>query len=307
MYSIAKFGSSTMQENDIYSDSDLLVVCPANYRKKLYKKYTDQGFSVTLLSQSQLEYMQKKNSLFIQHLKRDAKIIADDNSKLRRFLDGCAFTPPDEAEILRCENTIQYISSLPNTLSTSAWKADFLYCISRDYLVKKLARENILSFGFKDICSNSADRFSIRQNEFHELSKLRKAKAAYRNTLACDFDIGEINYKWLVSLGNAFGINIEKDKYMDFDFVVGRSFNSTYEKLRTLELLYLVARSTGYFHPEHKLVTNFICNPNLYGSSRKCSDDIISKYMLDIHSAIANKAMHWTAFPLRFASLQSFQ
>ena len=101
-----------------------------------------------------------------------------------------------------------------------------------------------------------------------------------------------------MSLGNTFGIDIEIDKYMDFDFVVGRSFNSTYEKLRTLELLYLVARSTGYFHPDHKLITNFICNPNLYGSSRKCSDDTISKYLLDIHTGIANKTMHWTVnFP----------
>ncbi len=307
MYSIAEFGSNTMQENDIYSDSDLLVVCPANYRKKLYKKYTDQGFSVTLLSQSQLEYMQKKNSLFIQHLKRDAKIIADNDSQLRRFLDGCAFRPPDDMEILRCENTIKYIASLPNTSRTSAWKADFLYCISRDYLVKKLARENILAFGFKDICSDSVARFSIGKNEFLELSKLRKAKAAYRNTFDCNLDIGEVSYKWLVSLGNAFCINVEVDKHMDFDFILDRSFNSTYEKLRTLELLYLVARSTGYFHPDHKLITNFICNPNLYGSSRKCSDDTISEYMLDIHSALANKAMHWTASPLRFSSLESFQ
>ncbi len=296
-----------MQENDIYSDSDLLIVCPVDYRNKLYNKYTDQGFSVTLLSKSQLEYMQKKNSLFIQHLKRDAKIITDDNSKLRRFLDGCAFTPPDEAEILRCENTIQYIASLPNTLSTSAWKADFLYCISRDYLVKKLAMENILAFGFKDVCSYSVEKFSIRKNELLELSKLRKAKAAYRNTFGCNFDISEINYKWLVSLGNAFCINVEIDNHLDFDFIVRRSFNSTYEKLRTLELLYLVARSTGYFHPDHKFITNFICNPNLYGSSRKCNDDTISKYMIDIHSVIANAAMHRTASPLRFASLQSFR
>jgi len=270
MYSIAKFGSGTRQENDIYSDSDLLVVCPASHRKKLYKKYTDQGFSVTLLSPSQLEYMQKKNSLFLQHLKRDAQIIVDDNSKLRRFLDGCAFIPPEYAEIMRCENTIQYIASLPNTLSTSAWKADFLYCISRDYLVKKLARENILAFGFKDIYKYSVENFNISKDELIEFSKLRKAKAAYRNTFSSDFDIGGTNYKWLVSLGNTFCINIEVNCHLDFDLLVRRSFN-------------------------------------LYGSSRKCSDDMISRYMLDIHSGIANKSMHWTASPLHFASLQSYQ
>jgi hypothetical protein len=307
MYSIAKFGSGTRQEKDIYSDSDLLVVCPASHRKKLYKQYASQGFSVTLLSLSQLEYMQKKNSLFLQHLKRDAKIIVDDNSKLRSFLDSCGFTPPEDSEIKRCENTIQYIASLPNTLSTSAWKADFLYCISRDYLVKKLAKENILAFGFKDICRHSVETFSISENELIELSKLRKAKAAYRSSFDCDFDISSTNYKWLFSLGNTFCINIEMNCHLDFDLLMRRSFNSTYEKLRTLELLYLLARSSGYSHPDHKLVTNFICNPNLYGSSRKCSDAMISRYMLDIHSGIANKAMHWTASPLRFASLQSFQ
>jgi hypothetical protein len=307
MYSIAKFGSTAMQENDLYSDSDLLVVCPETHRKKLHKKYTMHGYSVTLLSQSQLEYMQNKGSLFIQHLKRDAKIVVDDDCKLRRFLDRCDFIPPDNAEILRCENTIQYIASLPNTSITSAWKADFLYCVSRDYLVKQLARENILAFGFNDIFRESTVKFNLNEADFLNLSKLRTAKARYRDTSIVYSDSGDASSEWISPICKAFSIDIEISKSWDFTSIVRRNFSSIYEKLRTLEFLYLIARSTGYIHSDHELIIKYICNPNLYGSSRKNNDDTLSRYILDIHRGIANKAMHWTASPLHFASLQSCQ
>lgn len=303
MNSIAAFGSAALRENDHLSDSDLLIVCPEGSRKELYKKYSELGYSVTLLSLSQLKHMQRQGSLFVQHLKRDAKILIDDQEELREFLDGCIFTPPPKDELVRCENTIRFIASLPSTFNTNSWKADFLYCVSRDYLVKKLAERNILAFGVKDICRQSFKNFGISEKEFSSFLELRQSKANYRSTTAEYIDSSKATHNWLSTLSKAFSLSFEPSKYWDYELIANRNFSSTYEKLRTLEVLYLMCRSRGYVHPDHEMIMSYICNPNLYGSSKKCNDKVLGKYINDIYCLVANKAMHRATFPLRFASL----
>lgn len=250
MYAIAKFGSLAVNQNDIFSDLDLLIVCPLSERGVLYEQYTNKGFSVSFFNPEQLEYMQSKGSLFLQHLKRDAEIIIDDGAELRIFLESCEFTKPSEAEISKSVRTIQYIASLPNMPLTNTLKSDFLYCVTRDYLVKKLANENILAFGFKDISSYSVEKFGISEKEFDSFFKLRKIKSSYREIHNDNIHANDINRKWLNTLSNSFNfiIELEKNNIWDFTLINQRTYNSTYEKLRTLEAIYLLARSTGYIH-----------------------------------------------------------
>lgn len=87
MYAIAEFGSTSRCTADKYSDRDLLVVCKKEFQSILYGRYSNNGYSVSLLTPEQLYYMKKRGALFIQHLKIEAKILVDADGQLARFFE----------------------------------------------------------------------------------------------------------------------------------------------------------------------------------------------------------------------------
>jgi len=147
MFALALFGSVSRKTDDLHSDRDLLIVCNSKLRYELHNKYCEQGYSVSTMTGKQLACMNENGSLFIQHLKSEAQIFFDRDGELHKFLSNCELVPPTSLELQRCKATLQFIASCPDTLSLSAWKADFLYCISRDYLIKEIAKTNKLAFG----------------------------------------------------------------------------------------------------------------------------------------------------------------
>src|SRR5664279_4351930 len=86
-YSIALFGSSLRDDFDKYSDKDLLLVADSySTIKKLKNKYETKGFSVSFYTYSKLEFLSKKESLFIEHLKREAFLFVDNSNRLADLL-----------------------------------------------------------------------------------------------------------------------------------------------------------------------------------------------------------------------------
>jgi hypothetical protein len=307
MFAIVEFGSLTRKENDPYSDRDLLIICPPELRKDYLNRYETEGYSVSLLTEEQLFFMKKQGSLFLQHLKFESRVILDSGLEYSSFINTCSLVKPSLIEMEVCQKSIEYLSSWPNTPSLSAWKADFLFCLSRDYLIKRLAFEGEVAFGLKGIERIAKDIFTLREEEFICLSTLRKVKAAYRSDHQFPENFEEAIQHWLMSLNKAFNFNnnVSSNIKLDVSRFIPHNFHTPYEQLRTLEGLYLVARNIGYSHPKHQLIMNLIQKPNFYGSAKKVNQGAIRQILNEIEVVVANKAMQCTPFPLRCATLQS--
>lgn len=307
MFAIVEFGSLTRKEDDPYSDRDLLIICPLELKNVYLNRYEKEGYSVSLLTEEQLFFMKKKGALFLQHLKLESRVILDSDLEYSSFIKTCSLVKPNQIEMELCQKSIEYLSVWPNTPSLSAWKADFLFCLSRDYLIKRLALEGEIAFGLKDIERIAKDIFTLRGEDFKCLSTLRKVKAAYRSDYQFPEKFEDAIQQWLMALNRAFNFknNVSSHKSQDVCEIIPPNFNTPYEQLRTLEGLYLVARNMGCSHPKHQLIMNLIQKPNFYGSAKKVNQEVIRKILNEIELLIANKTMQWTPFPLRYASLQS--
>ncbi len=307
MFAIVEFGSLTRKENDPYSDRDLLIICPRELRKDYFNRYEKDGYSVSLLTEEQLFFMKKQGALFLQHLKFESRVIVDSELKYSSFIKACGLVKPNLKEIEVCQKSIEYLSFWPSIPSLSALKADFLFCLSRDYLIKRLAFEGEIAFGLKDIERISKNIFTLREEEFEFLSTLRKVKAAYRSYYSFPEKIEETIQNWLMALNKAFNFknNISCNKKIDISRFIPHEFNTPYEQLRTLEAIYLMARNMGYIHPKHQLIINWIQKPNFYGSAKKINQEAIRQILKEIEVLIANKTSQCTTFPLRSTALHS--
>jgi len=308
MYAIAEFGSTSRSTSDKYSDRDLLVVCNKDKQSMLYERFSNKGFSVSVLNPEQLMYMKQRGSLFLQHLRAEAKILIDSDGRLARFLNSCELVPPSVTELRKCKGTIKFISSWSDSITLSAWKSDFLYCISRDLLIKTLATKGVVVFGLEDLEREVGLHYGVSKEEFENLRALRKIKAAYRSNNELPHEMVENANAWLITLRHTFDAPLIDASMESLESKVkhlkDRQFNSAYERLRSLEAVYLIARSNNLRHPDHDLLMKHILSPNRYGSSQNRKTSQINKYLCDVIDLLTTTPFQAKHFSLRFASLQ---
>lgn len=273
----------------------------------MYERFNNKGFSVSILTPEQLIYMKRRGSLFLQHLKVEAKILIDSDGLLTRFLSSCELVPPSTAELSKCKDTIKFISSWPDSISLTAWKSDFLYCISRDLLIKTLATKGVLAFGLEDLEREAGLHYGISEEEFKSLHTLRKIKAAYRSNSELPHKMVATVNAWLITVKEAFDTaHIDTHKVSveeKIKHLKNRQFNSPYERLRSLEAAYLIARSNNLWHTDHDLLMKHILSPNRYCSSQIRKTPHINKYLRDVIDLLATAHSPKKHFTLRFASL----
>ena len=303
MFAIAEFGSTTRKTHDCHSDRDLLVVCELKSSRKYVQKYREQGYSVTLLTPNQLRFMQKSGSLFIQHLKHESRIVMDTNSEFLKWISNCPLIVPSRKEIQRCISTLEFISGWPSDDRLTGWKADFLYCVSRDLLIKWLAGKGVLAFGLEDLEPAVLSQKGDLLESFDNLRLLRESKAAYRSDQETPSGTIETINAWLVEIARVFNVNLPIEKFPTSEESVSslrmRRFSSSYELLRSVEAAYHIVRSHGLVHPDHEELVKHIRNPNAYGSSQLRKRRVIEQYLAEIIQIMANNGLQGT---LRFAT-----
>ncbi|MES9943917.1 MAG: hypothetical protein ABW080_03045 [Candidatus Thiodiazotropha sp.] len=307
MYTIARFGSTCRTDSDQLSDQDLLIICPPHRKADLLNKYQQQNYSVSFFTERQLEKMQEKGSLFLQHLKTESQVIADSDGEFRRFIDSCDFIPPQASELRQCETALTTVLAWPNDPRTDTWKADWLYCVLRDYLVKRLATKGSLAFGVSDITKAAKKEWGLSVSQIRCLLQLRLNKALYREKASSGkFESSLFSeVKYLIEAIGFLGQEITFEYPVQLESL-DSSLNTNYQWLRALEGVYILAVSAGYTHPSHKKLMRMIQNPNLYHSSSNVMHRKVRSYYYDvIHAVTANKAMQPTPIPLRCAALHS--
>jgi len=299
MFAIVEFGSAVRGSSDKHSDRDLLIVSESSLHRALRQSYENEGYSVSTLTSSQLSAMQQRGSLFIQHLKYESRVLHDYQGFFNKWLARCQLIQPTSDEILRCIESIEFLYSWPADPRLNGWKADVAYCLFRDFLIKKLATKSKLVFGLDNIENALQETALFPELNMDYLKQLREAKAAYRiGSKILNITSGSLNYE-LKSLLEGIGLVIDKCSYISIEAYImslkNRRFTSAYEQLRSLEAAYLIARSDGAYHPEHRKLMSLIEAPNAYGSSQVRNQNKVGEYLEQVLTLKANKAMHTTS------------
>ena len=293
MFAIAEFGSTVRGSNDANSDRDLLIVARRCSHLSLRWRYSARGYSVTTLTPKQLDAMQRRGSLFIHHLKRESRIVFDSEGCFRHWLAQCKVVAPTRQEVGRCEGTTGFFGRWPDDSRLTGWKADVLYCVSRDYLIKRLATSGHVVFGLDDIEHALQITAPLRGGDLDALKRLREAKAAYRAGQPLPDGTHDAIHAWVKDLTEWFGVHAVNSEGKSLDRYLltlsDRTFLSDYERLRTLEAVYSIARAHGIYHPEHESLLEHIVSPNAYGSSQKRKASRIERYLNETLEPLANK------------------
>ena len=180
--SLAIFGSAARGDLDVFSDRDLLVVSDdeTSLRESKYG-YDSIGWSCTAYSWNRLQTAADYGSLFVQHLKQEAKIISDPSDRLAHLLDQYSTNVTYKNEWLGAAALIGELTQhLPRCDAGSMWALDVLSVGFRSLAVASLAEHGIYAFSNSEIIDGLARIGIVGIGEKQQLSDLRRFKSLYR-------------------------------------------------------------------------------------------------------------------------------
>ena len=185
---LAIFGSAARGDYDAFSDRDLLIVAnDGPILRDMKTRYSALGWSCTAYSWKRLQRASDEGSLFVQHLKQEARILWDPLDRLAHLL--VAYTPRysyqreyDGATSL-LGDLLQY---LPECVNGPMWALDVLSVGFRSLAVAKLADEGIYAFANTDIIGGLARIGIVDSGGGRRLSSLRRYKSLYRQGLKAE-------------------------------------------------------------------------------------------------------------------------
>jgi len=296
------FGSQISGGSDHQSDKDLLVICEPKSKKEAIKKYVDLGFSVSAYTLSQLEFMRSHGSLFLQHLKHESQTLHDKAGIFKRFISDCCFIPPSIDEIERSKKTIINALKCPVGSKSSWWLADYLFVLSRDYLIKYFAKSGRIIFNVNQLSHEIKSEFLLSQNEVGIFLELRKCKSIYRSGRTESTSVTAI----LVAWGNVLTkiLNISPVSHVSrFHYLNNRKaydFESAYALLRYVESLRVMFPNIECNKNYEHQISKMILNPNHYSSTSAKRKKFLSLYLEEFRKQAAKcvnaDSQKWSGF-----------
>lgn len=295
--SIAIFGSSQRTNFDKYSDKDLLIV-GESYSKinELRQEYESKNYSVSTYTYKKLQFLSDRGSLFIQHLKKESKILFDDNEKLKSILDNHKESIPTKKQLIESIDYFNFLKSIPNSNWGYAWYCDCFYVGLRNHLILTSAIKGDYNFSFLNLIDDLLQSKQIDLNDYEILKQVRVLKKAYRERI--DEILPSQDFiKSLVAVGQKLKL------IPSFDFISCENFKSYvvcevkkrktnhYFKLRLFEVYYILSGQ------RNSKIDKYICNPQMYALKFK-NTDFICKLIDEIE-----KKRHTTA-PTQKAGLR---
>lgn len=189
-YSLAIYGSQARSDFDKYSDKDFLIVhAPTFNTNDIIKKYSSHGWSCSTYTYNHLEDMACNGSLFLQHIKQDAKIIRD-SGKLGAIINNYRPMSQYSGELKDSEryfDMLRYIEATPKGLY---WALDVISVGLRNYCILLLANSGVFEFSHCKIYKHIQVLLSLTANELDLIYRLREYKYSYRNQQATTFPFG---------------------------------------------------------------------------------------------------------------------
>lgn len=258
------FGSLLRPNSDKYSDKDLLIVGESySSLHEIRLEYESQNYSVSTYTYKKLKFLSKKGSLFIQHLKKESKILIDDSDELKSILENHEESIPTEKQLTESVDYFKFLKNIPNTTWGYAWFCDCFYVGLRNHLILRSAIKGDYNFSFLNLIDELLQSKQIDLIDFEILRQVRVVKKAYRERID-EILPSEEFLNSLVVVGQKLKlirsinfINCENFKSYIVDEVKKNDINH-YIKLRLFEVYYILS---GQSDPK---INKYICNPQLY-------------------------------------------
>ena len=269
----AVFGSIARGDSDQISDRDILVVDAdvAKLRNRT-RRLTDQGWSVAPYTFRKLEVLAENGALFVQHLKLEARIIWDDERRLRNLLDGFQPRLSYARELAANARLADLAREVPDVPLGPLYAADVLYVALRNFGVLTLAEQGIHRYAYAEILDGLKQIGALEPGAIDHLLKLRTLKSAYRNSAHLDIgnalDLVRTIVKHLPTSGFPATIALARAAEV-IKTDCGAELRAPYLELRDLEKRYIaLAGGHTLTHDDEtlELLKRWIRNPRMYAS-----------------------------------------
>ncbi len=181
--SVCIFGSAARSSTDVMSDRDVLVVGDDDQRRRqLVRRWRAAGWSVASYSPTRLSKMSSAGSLFVQHLRLEGIIIADNNGWLAGTLRGADKKETYEVEALKSAELALPIERFPaeTLIRDVPLVADLAYVALRNFGICYLADRGDIIFDYREIVRRLSHEYRLCRAEQRLAQSLRALKVAYR-------------------------------------------------------------------------------------------------------------------------------
>lgn len=277
------FGSQVSGGSDHQSDRDLLVVCESRSKNKIIKMYGHLGYSVSVYTPIQLEYMKLSGSLFLQHLKHESVVISDGEKYFEKFIKKCQFIPPTTIELSLSKKSLESAFRCPVLERSSCWLADYIFVLTRDYFIKYFAANGKVVFNVKELACEIENEFSLKKEEIELFFLLREFKASYRRGVNEGSVAVAVVASWQVIMLKVLNIStVHKVNISEYLFHRGAcGFESGYSFLRYIESLRIIFPTIRCADQYEKKIQKYIINPNHYSSTSSKRRIFLVNYLKD--------------------------
>lgn len=278
-FSIVEFGSKSRGTSDQYSDNDLLVVTEnkAGFDYSILEKYTtNEEYSISYYNYDKLKFLANSGSLFLLHLKKEGKVIEDQNQRFEKIIEN--YRPKESyfEEIDKTKRHLDFVTYIPISDIGKYWFCDCIYVLLRNFLVFDSANKKDYIFSYLDLLKGIFSEGLINASEYENLKELRVIKQSYRAR-----NLNQISSDYILGLQETFskmGLDIPtkfrdiKDVRDDMLIKINSELFDPYQKLRILECIYICSKN------KNSVIENLIKNPQFYAQKFKKSTEI-KKYL----------------------------
>lgn len=181
MLSICIIGSNARRTADALSDRDVLLVGPQDAElDRVLTTWSARGWNASVFDRPSFCRLADVQSLFVQHVKQEGRIVRDDHGYLSATL--ASYVPKPDYQGERNDALRQALAIPPpnNDYWHDLCVADITYVLFRNAAILHLGSGGKYCFGFDELVAEIADEFGLKASEASSLLALRSGKHCYR-------------------------------------------------------------------------------------------------------------------------------
>jgi predicted nucleotidyltransferase len=177
--SAALYGSVARGDVESHSDIDVLLICRASRKLPVFheiRKVLENSFdrlSLTIYSESELNFLDSARSLFLLHLSREAVLLFDKNCFLGNMLSNFRPKQSYRSDFDKCLKLIDPLRTAVEGAPNQLHRLSYIYSLFRVFGVYLLAEMGIYEFSKARMVRLLADNFPDQRGSVERLSTLR--------------------------------------------------------------------------------------------------------------------------------------
>ena len=181
MFSVCIIGSEARRTQDRLSDRDVLLVGrPTAELRCAHEAWQERGWNVSVFDRLAFSRLAEVQSLFVQHVKLEGRLVRDDEAYLQSTLE--AYRPKPDYVGER-NDALRAVGCLPHP-SGNYWHdlclGDIVSVLCRNAAILHFATSGRYCFGFEELVGAMTAEFDLGCEEEAGLLALRRMKYSYR-------------------------------------------------------------------------------------------------------------------------------